>query len=615
VQAAITSCMVTFWTATAMAIYLIARRDKEPFHWMLCAYLAGLMMWTGGVLARYTVSTPDTLAVALRVIFSGILFASAFWLLTAVSYVYSRSHPARVRASVFVLVVSALIELVLFTNDGHRMFLRNVEFDAIERGPAAYVGPLFWVFLAWCYGCVAAGMVIFVRTARRTLRRVSRRRGALLALASLAPPVASTVYTFQLLPVHHDLTPAGLLVSMVLLWIAVFRYQLLEGLPLAREAALAHLDDGVVMASASGRVTFWNAAAERILGEGSLRPGNDLAQTLARGLAPADPRESSLLEARISGESGTPVPVRTADGRVIEMTTAVVDEGRGEPTGHFAILSDRTAIDRDERRARQTQRFELIGALAGEVVHQINDPLAFVRANLAGIEQLGARVAAEGDGPDASLAAELSDLRTLARETLEGVERIRHILDGMRDLATTDRQNFTRVDLARVVREAVRLCRDDAGRNPQVRMDLALSAPVHGNADRLLQLVLNLLVNARQSLAATSDARIDVALRCEEGEVELVVADNGPGIPEALRHRVFDPFFTTRNPDEGSGLGLAIAFDVAREHAGVLEVLPASGRGARLALRLPALEEGAGSDAGRPTRISGSPIQTFIQDR
>jgi signal transduction histidine kinase len=78
---------------------------------------------------------------------------------------------------------------------------------------------------------------------------------------------------------------------------------------------------------------------------------------------------------------------------------------------------------------------------------------------------------------------------------------------------------------------------------------------VRGNADRLVQVVLNLVVNARQALAGVEGARIEVESRASDDQVELEVRDNGPGIPEAVLERVFDPFFTTRGPDQGTGSG------------------------------------------------------------
>ncbi len=577
---AIGPALVTLCASLAMAVYLIARRHKEPLHWMLLGHLAGLALWTGGVLARFTVSSTEALAVSLRVIFTGVLLASAFWLLAAIAYVGGRAARWRIHPGLVVGVVSSLFALALFTNDGHRLFLRKIDFAAIAAGPPAFGGPRFWAFLVWAYGCVGAGLLLYLNAARAMVRGEARRRGLLLVIASAVPSASSTLYVFQLLPLHYDLTPIGLMIAMVLLSLAVFRYQLLESLPLARHAVLAHLDDGVVMASAGGRITEWNPAAARILGASVLRRGADLNAVLASSLAPgeatAEPTER-------------PRAVRTADGRLIEVMTATVDEGRGEPAGRFAIVSDRSAVDRAEQLARQTQRLEMVGSLAGEVALQINDPLTFVRASLVEIERLGVRVDAARGGPDAELAEELADLRGVALETLEGVERIRRIVDGMRDLSSAERVGSAAVDLNEVAREALRMAQlgEAGGDGPTLGLALEAVPPVRGNGDRLVQVVLNLLVNARQALVDTPGARIQLETRVGTREVELEVRDNGPGMPESVMERVFDPFFTTRGPDEGTGLGLAIAFDIAREHGGVLEVNSRPGQGASFVLRLP----------------------------
>ncbi len=108
---------------------------------------------------------------------------------------------------------------------------------------------------------------------------------------------------------------------------------------------------------------------------------------------------------------------------------------------------------------------------------------------------------------------------------------------------------------------------------------------VEGSDERLVQIVLNLLRNARQ--AAGEDGSVRVEVRGHGDAAEIVVEDDGPGVPDALRERIFDPFFTTKGPDAGSGLGLAIAYDIARDHGGVLEECGEPGRGARFVLRLP----------------------------
>jgi two-component system NtrC family sensor kinase len=105
--------------------------------------------------------------------------------------------------------------------------------------------------------------------------------------------------------------------------------------------------------------------------------------------------------------------------------------------------------------------------------------------------------------------------------------------------------------------------------------------------DQLVQVLLNLLLNAKQVLKDRRDATIVASTSAVDGQVEIRIADNGPGIPEPIRNRIFDPFFTTRPPNEGTGLGLSIALDIVSRHGGTLELDDAATRGACFVVRLP----------------------------
>lgn len=586
-HAAVPPAFLTLVAALAMAAFVLVRRHKEPFHWLLSALLLGLALWTAGVLVRFTATTPAGLGAGLKLAFAGVLTTSAFWLLLASHHARARPLVAGRASALTVLVPATLLALALLTNEGHRLFIRKLDFDAVAAGPPAYVGPLFWVFLAWAYGCVGYGAWLHLRGARRMIRSSARRRGALLACAAVVPLLVSSLYVFQIVPVHFDLTPTALLVSMVLLCLVLFRYQLLESLPLARSVLMHELDEGVVMATAGGSVTDWNPAAAQALGEPPPVRGEPLAGLLAR-LAPDDDREGF---ARSLGplfrDDAESLELHTRDGRVVELTAARVAEGRGEATGQFAILCERTEQSRIETLARQTRRLETVGALAAGVAHEVNDPLTILRANLVEIERLGQLVDAERDGADADLAGELADLRSIALETLEGVERMRRIVEDLRGLSAGEAERASAVDVAQVACDALYFADLDAVPGLEVDASLPPLPPVRGHPERLFRAVANLLVNAHQAVEGRARSRVRVAAERRGDHVELSVEDDGPGISDAIRQRIFDPFFTTRGPDEGTGLGLTIAFDVAREHGGGLEERPRPGGGACFVLRLP----------------------------
>jgi two-component system sensor histidine kinase HupT/HoxJ len=592
--------MLSFGATAVMAVYVATRANKSVFQWLLLALLGGILLWTSGSLLRFSTSSVSTLRAALDLIFSGILLASTLWLV--VSAHYTRSHIAlRPTAWLLVFAPPAVLFLALLTNDGHRLVLRKISFASLEAGPAAFAGPLFWVFMAWAWGCVAMGSALYVSWAQRMVARDERWRGLTCVAAALVPGLTSLVYVFQIVPLSFDLTPAALTATMALLSVAIFRYQLLESLPLARRDVVVHLDDGLVISDRAGLVTDVNPAAQRILGAPAVGlRGRPLAGILD-ALAPEAGHEMSHpARGALQRGLGDVLEVRTVDQRLVELGRSAVCDGAGEPVGHLLLLRDRTEERRCERLVRQTQKLETVGALAAGIAHEVNDPLAFVHANLAQIERLGERVQEVLDGPDAELARELADLRPIAEETLAGVERIARIVADMRRLSVERVPSRDCVDLREVVDDARRLARLDAHSSPPLEISLEGDLPkVSGSAERLVQIVLNLIENARQALASTPDGRIRVEARVDGSSVEIAVEDNGPGIPESARERVFDPFFTTKGPDAGMGLGLAIAFDIAREHAGVLEERGRPGGGARFVLRLPVPDDPAARTGGQ----------------
>ena len=597
---AILPALLTFGAAASMAIYVASRRRKTAFQWLLLALLASIALWTSGVLLRFSTSSLATLRAALDLILAGVLLTSTLWLVVAAHHTRARLA-LRPLAWLAISAPPAALFLALLTNDGHRLVVREVGFASLEAGPAGFAGPLFWVLTLWGWSCVATGSALYVRWARRMVARDERWRGVLCITAALVPGLTSVLYVFQIVPLSFDLTPAGLTATMALLSVAIFRYQLLESLPLARRDVVAHLDDGLVMSDRAGLVTDLNPAAERILGAPAAALRGRSVGPVLDALAPESQREAI---ARAQGERGDGrggvLELRSVDQRVIELCGSDVCDGSGEPVGRLVVLRDRTDERRYEHLVRRTQKLETVGALAAGIAHEVNDPLALIHTNLAQVQRLGECVEEAQGGPDAKLADELADLEAIAEETLAGVERIAHIVANMRRLSFECVPSRDCVDLGEVVRDAGRLARLDACSSPTLEISLRGDLPtVRGSAERLVQIVLNLIENARHALTGTPAGRIRIEARADGGWVEIAVEDNGPGVPESARERIFDPFFTTKGPDSGMGLGLAIAFDIAREHAGVLEERGRTGAGARFVLRLPASGDASARAGGQ----------------
>ena len=333
-----------------------------------------------------------------------------------------------------------------------------------------------------------------------------------------------------------------------------------------------------------------NPAAEWILDrEGPSLRRRTLADVLAEA---ASPEQAASLREQLEGLTSSDRPLVTelhlGQERRVEVCAACVRDRVGEPAGQFAVLRDRTAERRDERVERQTQKLESVGTLAAGIAHEVNNPLAFIRANLSQIYRMGELVEETADLPEGKLARELLDLRSIAEETLDGIARIEKIAADMRTLANARDRTVAPLDVNEAVQDAIRL--SNLKRDPHISVATELAEdlpPVDGAQQRLVQALLNLIVNAMHALRNTAAGRIQVSTALDGDAVAIRVSDNGPGIPDDVQERIFDPFFTTKGPDEGSGLGLAIAFDILRDHGGVLEVWSRPGSGAHFTARIP----------------------------
>jgi two-component system sensor histidine kinase HupT/HoxJ len=577
--------------AATTALFLL-RREKSLLHWHLIALMASVTCWTGGGVLFLRANTLPSQHLALDLAFLGALTTPTLYLLLAARFARVGVLEERPVTSALLLLPCTVFYVAYLTNDSHGLFLRGpVPIGSLGGGPIEWAGPLFWISAAWGLTCGIAAVALQSHSALRLVASHERARGLLLAIAAVPPLVTSVLHLFSVVRFSYDPVPSSFAFSAILIAVAVVRFRVLDALPLARRDVIEHMRDGVLLADADGLVLDANAAAARLLGAsiGILR-----ARPMAHVL---EPLESAAQRGAIAAALGRlyqdrlpqTLDLRTSDDRRIELRASLVLGRLGDPAGAFVELRDRTDEHRYERAIRQSQKLETVGTLVAGVAHEVNNPLAFVRANLTQLRRASDAVLKRLDAFDDEQADELRDLPALVDESLEGVERIARVVDGMRRFSRVPTEDASPVDLNQVASDAVRLAGFHGNRTVAVLPRLAADLPsVRGSAERLVQVLLNLLVNAKQALRDRRDGRVVVETAFLGDHVELRVCDNGPGVPLSIQHRIFDPFFTTKDPDEGTGLGLSIAFDIVREHRGTIEVVSEEGGGACFVVRLPA---------------------------
>ncbi len=245
---------------------------------------------------------------------------------------------------------------------------------------------------------------------------------------------------------------------------------------------------------------------------------------------------------------------------------------------HLVLVTEQlqmaSMLEESRRMLQQATRLSTVGTLAAELAHEIRNPLVAVQTFL---QILPERL----DDPEVTV-----DLRGVALTELQRVARLLNELLGM---ARASVATFAATDLEVVVEQVVRLLQVSA-RKKEVVLERAGDRLPTGAADasRLKQALVNLVLNAIQAspegrhVLVTTRTAVDAAGR---PIVEVAIRDEGPGIPEGERERIFHPFFTTK--ENGTGLGLPVTRQIVADHGGSIVVEGAVGRGSTFVVRLP----------------------------
>ncbi len=357
------------------------------------------------------------------------------------------------------------------------------------------------------------------------------------------------------------------------------------------------------------RVTQWNRQTEIVTGinaeEAIGKPLELLLpdfQSHIQSFSVNEELDGSAGTKRIEGEIGG--EKRLLDVMVYSLRAA-------GSAGVVVRVDDVTEKSRIENVLIQTEKMLSLGGLAAGMAHEINNPLgAILQSNQNLRRRLGTdlernlRVAAEaGLSMDAFGAYAKQQKLDVFIDTIEEAgKRAATIVEDMLSFARPAGQKDQQLDIPELLDTSVRLAQSDYSskknydfRNITIVKDYVAGVPlVSGRKNRLQQVFLNLLTNAAQALAEPSIEQPSISLRVYLATTEVVieVSDNGPGMSEEMRKRVFEPFYTTKAEGTGTGLGLSVSYFIVTEQMdGAMEVFSKPGKGAKFVIRLPYMHQ------------------------
>ena len=356
-----------------------------------------------------------------------------------------------------------------------------------------------------------------------------------------------------------------------------------------------------------GRYIYANPALAKALGYASAA---EIAGRTVEEFVHVDDR-SRLRQLIYTDWNGGPIEVRLVrrDGGLaqVEWVGLPIDfEGQPARLGLGRDLTERRQM---QVRLLLADRLASVGTLAAGVAHELNNPLAYIIANLSFLDKELQSLDHRPEGAGSGDAASPAEMRQAVQEASEGAMRMRLIVQDLRTFSRDDDASRELFDVRRVLESSVNLAWNEIRHRARLIRDLQAVPPIMGNESRIGQVFLNLLINAAQAIpeGAAGENEIRVATRLHtDGRVAIEVSDSGGGISPDAMSRIFDPFFTTKPVGIGTGLGLWICHNIVHAHRGEIDVDSRLGEGSLFRVLLPAawseVSDGAREDGPEPRR-------------
>jgi two-component system, NtrC family, sensor histidine kinase HupT/HoxJ len=381
---------------------------------------------------------------------------------------------------------------------------------------------------------------------------------------------------------------------------------------------LTSMSDILVVCDRAGMIEDVNSSLVRLTGltEDKLR-GRRLVDLFAD--AESRRHASDIFSGTVDIESvhDCEVNIRAADGSAMAVSLnctprqsslgkllGVVITGR--PVGELrrayeALRHAHEELKRAQAQLLHSEKMASLGRLVAGVAHELNNPISFVLGNVHAMQRYAERLrryleAVHAGTPVAELArlrAELridrliEDLDPLVEGTIEGAERTRAIVDGLKRFSVMDREENEVFNLVEVIERSVHWVTKSVADNFRVEFDLPGQIPVSGSAGRMQQVVMNLVQNAHDATLGRPNPLLRIRATTENGQAKVEFQDNGAGIAADDLPKVFEPFFTTKPIGKGTGLGLAISYGIVDQHGGQLGAANSPAGGALFTLLLP----------------------------
>lgn len=366
--------------------------------------------------------------------------------------------------------------------------------------------------------------------------------------------------------------------------------------------------NAVVASDSHGRIIIVNPAAERMFA----RPASvALGGTISDLIAP--PKRGGTDQAHPAGNifdslgEHMAVDGRRGDGSTFPAEMSILRVGHGRQALFAAYIRDMTeqrraaaASEEQRQRLHQNEKLSAMGSLLAGVAHELNNPLAILVTQATLLKEKAAT----------------PDVERRAERIYAAAQRAGRIVKSFLAMARQKAPVREPIAINAVIENALELVGyglRSAGIAVERRLDPDLP-PVNADRDLLGQVFANLILNAQHAMMdATGDRRVTITSACRGSSLEIEIADTGPGVPEAIRAEIFEPYFTTKPAGAGTGIGLSICKSVVLAHDGSIDLVDGPDAGATFRVCLPATSSAPPAATPGP-RDRQPPLSVLVVD-
>ncbi len=559
--------------------------------------LFALLMFSGGSAAVLyyfeLVSIPLSYKLTfLKLEFFGITTITVLWLLTAAHY-YGFKKFFKPKNILLLFLIPVISIVMVWTNEFHHFFWSNVKTEQIWGLIVLNNSYGFWnwIHVAYTYGTFLVGTVLFFHLSL-TSTKIYRGQAIAFLIAALIPWIGNIIFYFRLFHFSKiDTTTILFAVSGIALWWGIFRYNLLNIMPAAKDAVYDNMRAGIIVTDLEGRIVEINRFVEEAFSVSLRSAAGKDADTefsfLPPGTFGTNADFARQKEVTYLGENKT---------YHFDLEVSEIYDRKERKTGTLVLLFDVTekrkaleSLRETEKLLFQAQKMEALGRLAEGISHDFNNILTII---------LNYTDFFEPDG-----AVDRGELEESARQIQEAVRRGKGLTTQL--LAFSKKQIVEKdlIDINAVVDEMEEMFDRLIGR----RIDLSIEKDgsrnvVWANKNQVEQIIINLVINARDAMEEGGVLTIRTGTtvlekkdfprhpELEPGVYSFIeVRDTGEGIDDSAKKNIFEPFFTTKEIGEGMGLGLSTVYGIVEQNKGHVDFTSKKGEGSVFTVYLPSL--------------------------